>query len=101
MKNNTGYRFSWLFYGISFLMTFLLYEKGFRKAHFNFSWGYMYGIFFCHLGAVVVLLQDTLCSEKRNKKPLLLGIQWLAYLTHLICGLDYFRTFLSDGMYYY
>lgn len=39
------YRFSWQIYGMSFLMAFCLYEKGFREMDFNFSWGYMYGIF--------------------------------------------------------
>ncbi len=100
IKKNTSFRFSWQLYGMSFLMAFLLYEKGFRKPDFNFSWGYMYGIFFCHLGAVMVLLEDTLSGEKEKKKPLLLGIQWLAYFSHLICGLLYFKTFLGGGMYY-
>ena len=100
IRRNTGFRFAWQLYGMSFLMAFLLYEKGFRKPDFNFSWGYMYGIFFCHLGAVSVLLKDTLSGEKDKKKPLLLGMQWLAYLAHLICGLLYFKTFLSGGMYY-
>ena len=46
------YRFSWQIYGMSFLMAFCLYEKGFREMDFNFSWGYMYGIF-CICGSTV------------------------------------------------
>ncbi len=56
---NTLFRFSWQMYLVSLAEAFFLYEKGFRKVDFNFSWGYMYGIFFCHLGALVVLLGQT------------------------------------------
>lgn len=58
-KENSVYRFSWQIYIMSFAMTFFLYEKGFRKPDFNFSWGYMNGIFFCFAGALLLLLQDT------------------------------------------
>lgn len=95
LKGNTLYRFSWQIYLMSFAMAFFLYEKGFRKVDFNFSWGYMYGIFFCHMGALLVLIRSM-----GKKKPLLTGIQWLAYLCHLVCGLNYFLTFLRGRMYY-
>ncbi len=99
LNRNSLYRFSWQLYLMSLAMAFFLYEKGFRKPDFNFSWGYMYGIFFCHMGALLVLLKATFgAGEKRNR--LLLGAQWLAYLCHLVCGLFYFRTFLTGGMYY-
>lgn len=45
LKENTLYRLSWQIYLMGFAMAFLLYEKGFRMPDFNFSWGYMYGIF--------------------------------------------------------
>ncbi len=97
LKENAMYRFSWQIYLMSFFMAFFLYEKGFRKVDFNFSWGYMYGIFFCHMGALLVLIKST---KKKEKKPLLTGIQWLAYLWHLACGLNYFLEFLQGRMYY-
>ena len=97
LKGNSVYRFSWQIYLMSFAMAFLLYEKGFRKADFNFSWGYMYGIFFCHFGALQVLIKS---MAEGKKKPLLLGLQWLAYLGHLVCGLQYFLGFLRGQMYY-
>lgn len=100
LKRDSLYRFSWQIYLMSFIMTFLLYEKGFRKPDFNFSWGYMYGIFFCHLGAVVVLIKSTAAGLEGKKKPLLLIVQWLAYLAHLVCGILYFKVFMSGGMYY-
>lgn len=115
LKENTLYRFSWQIYLMSFAMAFLLYEKGFRKVDFNFSWGYMYGIFFCHMGALLVLIKsmgeekDKMQAAGRQGKPsrtglsgrsLLIGIQWLAYLWHLVCGIYYFIGFLRGRMYY-
>jgi len=97
LKKNTLYCFSWQIYLMGFAMAFLLYEKGFRKPDFNFSWGYMYGIFFCHMGALLVLLKS---MAERTKKPLLIGLQWLAYGWHLLCGLYYFWGFLQGYMYY-
>lgn len=96
LKNNTIYRFSWQIYLMSFAMAFFLYEKGFRKYDFNFSWGYMYGIFFGFLGALLVLLKAT-ASKKR---PLLLAVQWFLYLCHVGCGLYYFLGIFRGGMYY-
>lgn len=93
---NTLYRFSWQIYGMSFAMAFLLYEKGFRKPDFNFSWGYMYGIFFAFVGAVILLLRNTAAK----KKPLLLGLQWLAFVAHVVCGLYYFWGIFQGGHYY-
>lgn len=95
-KRDARFRLSWQIYLMSFVMAFFLYEKGFRKPDFNFSWGYEYGIFFCHLGALLVLLRAT--ARKANKW--ILGIQWLAYLAHVVCGLFYFADFMSGKMYY-
>ncbi len=102
LKKNSIYRFSWQIYLMSFAMAFFLYEKGFRKPDFNFSWGYMYGIFFCHLGALLVLLKATAGLAERGGKraAALVGLQWLAYLWHLVCGLAYFGVFMSGRMYY-
>lgn len=115
LKKNTLYRFCWQIYLMSFAMAFLLYEKGFRKPDFNFSWGYMYGIFFCHMGALLVLAKATFAAlsasagsaaaeERAGRKARLrragILLQWLAYFCHVICGLFYFRVFMSGGMYY-
>ena len=97
LKENVLYRFSWQIYLMSFAMAFFLYEKGFRKPDFNFSWGYMYGIFFCHMGALLVLLKS---MAEQKKKPLLIVMQWLVYLCHLLCGLLYFLDLSRGGMYY-
>lgn len=96
LKNNTLYRFSWQLYLMSFAMAYFLYEKGFREPDFNFSWGYMYGIFFSFVGSLLVLLKATAAK----KRPLLLGVQWLAYLCHLGCGIYYFLGIFKGGSYY-
>ena len=103
LRKDMTYRFSWQIYLMSFLMAFFLYEKGFRKVDFNFSWGYMYGIFFAFVGALLVLLRATArgCREKGTMKTrVLLTLQWLAYLWHLVCGLYYFFGYLKGAMYY-
>jgi hypothetical protein len=97
ITKNTMYRFSWQMYIAGFVMAFFCYEKGFRMADFNFSWSYMYGIFFCFVASLLVLCRKTALScEKR----IFVLIQWLAYAAHLVCGLYYFMTIFRGGMYY-
>lgn len=108
LKTNTLYRFSWQLFLAGLAETFVLYEKGFRKADFNFAWGYMYGAFFCHMGSLALLSQKTMQAlggegkegEKKGLRYLLLGAQWLAYLWHLVCGIWYFRQYMTGAMYY-
>ena len=111
LKRNELYRFSWQIYLLSLAMAFFLYEKGFRKVDFNFSWGYMYGIFFGHFGALTVLLmaqmreaQPDNAGKRQGKQKvfyrLCLGAQWLAYLWHVACGLYYFMILQVGGTYY-
>lgn len=96
LRQNTLYRFSWQLYLMSFVMTFFLYEKGFRAPDFNFSWGYMYGIFFAFFGAVTVLLRAVAAPKKR----IFITLQSLALLWHLTCGLYYFYG-IFQGRHYY
>lgn len=113
-QKDTVYRFSWLLYWTGFAMAFFLYEKGFRKPDFNFSWGYMYGIFFGFVGALTLLLRDTADAlaasggvrikaggTAGSRPKWLLGAQWAAYLWHLACGLYYFRNFMQGRIMYY
>ena len=99
LRRDSIYRFSWQVYVMSFLMAFFLYEKGFREMDFNFSWGYMYGIFFAFVGALLVLLRATVKADTGKKKTVI-ALQWLAYLWHLVCGLYYSWGFLQGAMYY-
>lgn len=110
LKTNTLYRFSWQLFLLGLAEAFLLYEKGFRKFDFNFSWGYMCGAFFCHFGSVVLLAQKTQAAfdgritaagaDAPRCRIFLLAVQWLAYLWHLVCGILYFRQFMTGAMYY-
>lgn len=99
-RKNSLFRFAWLLYLTGFGEAFLLYEKGFRKMDFNFSWGYMYGIFFCHFAALLLLLQITIRKIKEKKCNVLLILQWLAYLWHLACGIYYFWGIFLGEIYY-
>lgn len=101
LKTNTLYRFSWFMYLVSLMELLVLFEKGDRFVHMNFSWGYMHGIFFIFITTLIVLLRDTICAivEKRRNGVLLLPF-WLAYGWHLICGIIYF-LYIWSGQFYY
>lgn len=105
VRKNTLTRFSWILYLVSFAEAFLLYEKGFRRVDFNFSWGYMYGIFFCHFSSLMLLIRLAADSRRkagdgRKSRIWLLRIQSLVYLWHVVCGILYFRDLLAGGTYY-
>jgi hypothetical protein len=102
-KKDNVFRFSWQLYLMSLIMLYLLYEKGFRKPDFNFSWGYMHGLFFLFLGSLWLLVRQTISSlvaPIRPGKRFLLALQWLAYAAHLISGIMYFLPILQGEMYY-
>ncbi len=94
---NTLYRFGWQIYGMGLAMFILLYEKGFRVADANFSWGYMIGAFFLVMCSLLVLLEDTMKATGQDWKLL---IQWGAFGLHLACGALYFGMILLGGFYY-
>lgn len=97
IKKSTLYRFSWVQFIVSAGELFLLYEKGRRFSDANFSWGYMYGLFFVFVTSLLVLVEDTV--KKRAKFPVLC-LQWLAYGAHLICGTVYFLYVWRGNPYY-
>lgn len=97
IRKNTLYRFSLQLAAMSLFMAMLMYEKGFRLPDMNFSWGYMYGMFFAFTGAAVVMVRGTL---KKDRKWYLLAAEWIMYLLHLGCGLLYFKNSLAGFMYY-
>lgn len=86
------YRFAWLQYAISFCEAYFLYEKGYRMMHFNFSWGYYYGMMFLFLASVIVLVRS---DGKKSAKI----TQWAFYGAHLLCGILYFAKVFSGGRY--
>lgn len=89
IRENTMYRFSWLQWFVSMMEFFLLYEKGSRFSHANFSWGYMHGIYFAFVTSLLVLTEDT-CRDGKKKKKLALTLQWLIFGLHLYCGILFF-----------
>lgn len=97
LLTNTLYRFGWQMYGMSLAMFVILYEKGFRAVDANFSWGYMIGAFFLVVSSVLVLIEDTIKSEKLWPKLL---IQWGAFGIHVACGVFYFLIIFLGGSYY-
>ncbi|MBE5867393.1 MAG: hypothetical protein E7293_00315 [Lachnospiraceae bacterium] len=93
-KKNSMLLFAWQLFAVSFLEAFAMFEKGFRMKDFNFSWGYMHGLFFVFVASLIVLLRDTFATKK---KCWLLAVQWLLYAAHLACGLWYFRGIFLGG----
>ncbi len=90
-------RFAWQFFLISLLTLMFLYEKGYRLIHINFSWGYMYGLFFLYLISLLVLARKSF----EQKQPVWqLSLQWIMYGLHFLCGIDYFRILLSGGLFH-
>lgn len=108
LKTDVLYRFSWQLYLVGLAEALIMYEKGFRKYDFNFSWGYMCGAFFCHMCSLLLLARKTFeavqgkgnAGGKGVWPGLLLTAQWLAYFWHLACGVWYFRQFMTGVMYY-
>lgn len=97
LKTNTLYRFTWFQLIVSLLEMLLLYEKGDRFVHMNFSWGYMHGIFFVFMASLILLIQNTLSG---GQKWYLLVPEWLAYGWHVYCGIIYF-LYIWSGQFYY
>lgn len=96
LKTNERYAVAWICYIVSFLMAFCCYEKGSRAVDFNFSWSYMYGIFFTFFASVEILIAQTIKGERK----ILTGISWVAFLYHLISGIYFFSGIFAGGTYY-
>ena len=92
IKNDFLYRFGILYFVIALLEAGFLCEKGFRYSHFNFSWGYMHGIFFFQMVSVIVLLKECF---KEKKRWFVIIISALALLSQVVFGILYFK-----GLYY-
>ena len=86
------YKFTLIIFAVSVLEAGLLCEKGFRYSHFNFSWGYMHGIFFFALGSIAVLLKNIF---EKKIKPVFAVICIIALLSQVVFGILYFK-----GLYY-
>lgn len=90
-------KFAWQFFLMAFATLALLYEKGYRFEHMNFSWGYMHGLFFLYTVSLLILGQKSL---RRDSPRWQLSVQWAVFGLHLVCGFDYFRILLRGGLFY-
>ncbi len=88
IKKDVMYRFTLFTFLVSVLEAGLLCEKGYRFKDFNFSWGYMHGIFFFEMVTAIMLLRATFT---KSKKWFLLVIAWGLFLIHLVAGVLYFK----------
>ncbi len=81
------------------LMMALLYEKGFRLIHMNFSWGYMYGLFFVFVAAIDKLWEKTWqwWNERRPGRMAALTLLWALLSAHVLLGLLYARGIWQGG----
>lgn len=95
LKKNTWFRHGWQVLTVGWLMMLCLYEKGFRLAHVNFSWGYMHGLFFVYTVSLLLLVRNTLEAKGKLQKGAA-AVGWLAYLWHVVCGAVYF-LYIYEG----
>ncbi len=87
-KEKFVYRFAWYNYLVGMIMFLLLYEKGFRMEHANFSWGYMHGMFFVFFMTLVLVIRNTIEWIKSWKVMFLLA-EWAVLIYHLVCGVNF------------
>ena len=92
IKSDLSYRFIIFMFVISVLEAGILYEDGPRYGDFNFSWGYMHGIFFFEMISMIKLITATV---KKERKLYVIIPAWCIFMIHLVCGILYFK-----GIYY-
>ncbi|MBO5488157.1 MAG: hypothetical protein J5988_14740 [Eubacterium sp.] len=85
---NHVYRFAWWNYLVSAGMFLILYEKGFRMLHANFSWGYMHGMFAVYLLTLILIIKNTIQWWK-SIKIVFVAAEWAVLLYHLVCGINF------------
>lgn len=95
MKRDGAFRLAWQVMLVGFLSFLMLYEKGFRFEHMNFSWGYMHGLFCVFLISILQMLKNVMKRENLLYK-LFLAPEFVTYLYHLVCGIVFF-CYLYQG----
>ncbi len=94
-KKNGAFRLAWQIMLAGFLSFLILYEKGFRFEHMNFSWGYMHGLFFVFMISLLQMIKNMMKREYTLYK-VLLAPQLATCFYHLICGIIFF-CYLYQG----
>lgn len=95
--NLTMLRFAAEMFVVSLIEFIVFYEKGFRMVDANFSWGYMYGLFFLYVTTGRALLSDTIQGRRKIWQLVLL---WIFFAAHLCCGMIYLLRILLGKSYY-
>lgn len=95
LKRDGAFRLAWQIMLVGFLSFLMLYEKGFRFEHMNFSWGYMHGLFFVFMISVIQMLKNAMKRENVVYK-LFLVPELVTYAYHLVCGIVFF-CYLYQG----
>ena len=95
IRKNTEFRLAWQLLAVGFLTYLFLYEKGFRMAHMNFSWGYMHGLFFVFVICAMQMLKN-LMSWKPWIYKLFVMPELCLFICHLCCGVGFF-IYLYEG----
>ena len=97
LKRNTLLRTSWVIFLVSLIESSFLFEKGFRKSHGNFFWGYMHGQSILFIAAIALVLQQTFHSKQISKavKCKLAG-EWFFFGWHTISGLLIFVQYFLN-----
>ena len=98
LKDCTWFRYAWELYAVGLLMFAFLYEKGFRLFHCNFAWGYVHAMLFVFMAGFMMLVENTK-EFKNNKFRVVTG--WLAYLAHLVCGINFFLYLMAGGDFFW
>lgn len=85
---NTLLKTSWIMLVVSLIQALFLYEKGFRKYHGNFDWGYAHAQQFVFIATVTLLVAQTV-EWKTSTKPqkIAMGAEWLLFAWHTVSGL--------------
>ena len=89
LKRNATFRLAWQIMLVGFLTFLLLYEKGFRFSHLNFSWGYMHGLFFIFMISILQMIKNAMKKENLIYKLFLIP-ELYNYVYHLTCGIIFF-----------
>ena len=91
------YLFTVILFFVSLFEAAFLAEKGYRFYDFNFSWGYMHGIFFFTLMSAEKLYRAAVRQEMERYK---IVIGFLCFLPQVLSGIFYLLRILGGAMYY-
>ncbi|MBO7357216.1 MAG: hypothetical protein J6U37_01650 [Lachnospiraceae bacterium] len=91
------YLFTVMLFFVSLFEAAFLAEKGYRFYDFNFSWGYMHGIFFLTLMSAEKLYRAAV-REETEKYKIVIG--FLSFIPQVLSGIFYLIRILGGAMYY-